>query len=205
MVNILFDFDGTLINSQGRLYTLFKELCPECKMTYDEYWEIKRNRVNQKDILSKYFLYDDEKIRLFHELWLKKVEDRERLKLDMPVDGVNDILERLLYTYDLFLVTNRQSEERALEEVSRFKWTGMFSKILVTEQKVSKKELIEREISITPEDVFISDTGEDIKTARELGIKSIAVTWGVLNKNILAEYSPTIIVESVNELENVLL
>ena len=85
MVRFFCDFDGTLIDSQKRLYDLFCELCPESKMSYNEYWKIKRNRITQKDFLRKYFKYDDAKISLFHKLWLQKVEEKKRIESDIPV------------------------------------------------------------------------------------------------------------------------
>ena len=129
MVNIFFDLDGTLINSQQRLYNLFVELCPECKMTYEEYWEIKRQRINQKDFLKKYFNYSDEKCKEFHKLWLEKVEESERLDEDFLVDGVEDLLNKLSQKYRLYLVTNRQSKSLLIYELERLKIKNYFCDI----------------------------------------------------------------------------
>ena len=55
MKKIIFDLDGTLINSYDRLYFLFKLLVPECTFSKEEYWNLKRNKMNHKDIIEKYF------------------------------------------------------------------------------------------------------------------------------------------------------
>ncbi len=202
MVNIFFDLDGTLINSQQRLYNLFVELCPECKMTYEEYWEIKRQRINQKDFLKKYFNYSDEKCKEFHKLWLEKVEESERLDEDFLVDGVEDILNKLSQKYRLYLVTNRQSKSLLIYELERLKIKNYFCDILVTEQKRAKSKLIQGVVNCSPDDILIGDTGEDIKTAKELGIKSIAVSWGILDEKVLMEYLPDRIIGNANEIEH---
>lgn len=204
MVNIFFDFDGTLVNSQGRLYELFIELCPECKMSYDEYWTIKRTRITQADFLKKYFAYTDEQAEAFHKSWLQKVEEPERIDCDAKVDGADNELQKLAEKHTLYLVTNRQSKMKVLEQVHKFGWKDLFADILVTQQKQSKKELIEKNVKVLSQDVLVSDTGEDIKTAKALGIKSVAVAWGVLNKQVLNEYKPDMILENVSEISGII-
>jgi len=91
--NIFFDFDGTLIDCKRRLYELFQELVPQSKFSLDEYWEIKRKRINQKKLLSDWFAYSEEKILEFHKTWLEKVEEDQRLELDSSTEGALDLLD----------------------------------------------------------------------------------------------------------------
>ena len=53
----IFDLDGTLIDSSERMYMLFCELVPECKLSKNEYWDYKRDKVNHKVLLER--LYAD--------------------------------------------------------------------------------------------------------------------------------------------------
>ncbi len=202
MSNIFFDLDGTLINSEHRLYNLFVELCPNCNMTYEEYWKIKRQRYTQKNFLKKYFNFTDIECENFHKTYLLKVEEEKRLEEDFLKEGVIEVLQKLYKKYDLYVVTNRQSKELTLKELEKFNIKQYFKDILVTEQKITKVDLIKKNVQISHIDVMIGDTGEDIKCAKALGIKSIAISWGVLNKEILKEYSPNGIIDEVMELEN---
>ena len=93
MAKIFFDLDGTLINSEHRIYNLFVELCPECKMSYEAYWKIKRQRITQKDFLKKYFDYTDDMCAQFHQKWLQKIEEPERLREDFLVEGIECVLK----------------------------------------------------------------------------------------------------------------
>lgn len=203
MTNIFFDLDGTIINSQKRIYNLFCELCTKNHFSYNEYWQIKRNRINQKDFLKKYFNYSDEKAAEFKKIWLNKIEEEKRLKTDVILEGMEELLKKLSLKYDLYIVTNRQSKKITKKQIENLNINKFFKKIFVTEQKKIKKDIIDIPLNIN--DIFIGDTGEDIQTAKELGIKSIAISWGILNKEILEEYAPDVICEEVSELENYLL
>lgn len=202
MINIFFDLDGTIVNSQHRLYNLFVELCSKCKLSYDEYWQIKKQKINQRELLKKYFNYSDKQCESFHKLWIEKVEEPERLRQDFLFDGMREVLFKLSKKYNLYVVTNRQSKELTLKQLETLDIKKYFKDILVTQQKSNKDELIRKNIKIFKDSTFIGDTEEDIKCAKILNIKSIAVTWGFLNENILKKYLPDIIINEVRELEN---
>ncbi len=198
--NIFFDFDGTLIDCRIRLYNLFIELVPESNFTFDEYWEIKRRRIDQKKLLMGTFNYSEEDVKNFKIKWLNKVEEKERLKSDTPFQFSKIILEKLHLKYNLFVVTNRQSKQLVIGQIKSYGWSSFFQKILVTEQLQTKEELIKSNCQVSSEDYFIGDTGEDILTGKSLGIKTIAVASGFLNNEILKEYEPDIILNGIEEL-----
>ncbi len=195
--NIFFDLDGTLIDPRIRLHSLFQELAPESEFSFDEYWKIKRQRINQKKILTKWFNYPEEKIHKFKRAWMEKVEEPHRLKQDILFGYTENVLASLSKKYDLYLVTARQFEDRVHSQLEDYNIKSFFKKILVTKQKGPKSELIKNNVSYYPGDIFIGDTGEDVMTAKELGIKTIAVYSGCLSKEILKEYNPDLIVKDV--------
>jgi len=197
---IYLDFDGTLINSQGRLYRLFKELCPECDLSEEEYNTLKRTRITQKDLLKNRYHYSDEQAETFHKMWMEKIEEKERIETDFPCEGVTDFLEKISKNNDLYLVTNRQNKDLVIYQIEKFGWKRFFKDLLVTEGKKSKQEIILSAVKPLPFDILIGDTGEDIKCAKALGIKSIAVTWGILNETVLKEYKPNYLVYDIKEL-----
>ncbi|MBR1604558.1 MAG: HAD hydrolase-like protein [Alphaproteobacteria bacterium] len=198
---IYLDFDGTLINSQGRLYRLFKELCPECDLSEEEYNNLKRTRISQKKLLQDRYGYSDEQAEAFHQVWMEKIEEKDRIETDFPYDGMTSVLEKLSKTNDLYLVTHRQRKDLAYSQIEKFGWSKFFKELLITEGKMSKVDIIRSITEPLPCDVLIGDTGEDIKCAHELGIHSIAVCWGILNKEILSEYQPDFIAERIEDLD----
>lgn len=197
---IFFDFDGTLLDPRQRMYSLFQELTPVSSFSFDEYWDIKRNRINQNDLLKSKFQYLPEQIQAFKKSWLNKIEERHRLDTDKPFEGVSDLLSSLAKDHDLYLVTARQTPEHVAHQLEKFGWTSHFKKVLVTRQTNSKAGLILVTETVTPQDILIGDTGEDILTAKELGMISVGVCSGFLCRKILEEYKPDYLLESVLEL-----
>lgn len=205
---IFFDFDGTLIDSRKRLYELFRELRPDCALTFDEYWKIKRSRVDQKTLLKRLFACEDAEISEFARRWRERVEDDDLLALDRPFPLAEALLKRIRSAQGLlFLVTARQHPEKVERQLERWGWRNLFEGVFVTRQTRSKATLVEEKIGTTDEgDVFVGDTGEDILAGKKLGMKTIAVASGFLSGEILREYSPNLLVNSVGEIyENNLL
>lgn len=55
------------------------------------------------------------------------------------------------------------------------------------------------------EAIMIGDTSHDLKMAQNAGIASIGVTYGVHSKQVLEQYAPIAVVNSLTELQHVLL
>ena len=51
---------------------------------------------------------------------------------------------------------------------------------------------------------MIGDTRYDLEMARRIGMPSIGVEWGVHKRDVLGDYSPHAIVDSVPDLRRVL-
>lgn len=200
-MKIFFDLDGTLIDSKKRLYQLFQKLVPVSEFSYDDYWKLKKNKVNHHEILSSFFGYNEKEYAAFEKEWMKKIEMPEWLALDLPFEGVTGFLYKLKEKNQVYVVTARQSEELALSQLSRFGWSDIFDKVFVTEQQKEKFDLISESIKPDGSDWLVGDTGKDIQTGKQLGVKTAAVLSGFLNRASLAEYNPDIIVDSVVELK----
>lgn len=204
MNNIFFDLDGTLIDSKKRLYSLFCEICHKNKFSHDEYWEIKRKGMNQWQLLKDFFNYDDEEIINFRKIWLTKIEEEERLNQDEKINNIEEILAKLVKCANLYIVTNRQNTILAVNEIRLLGLGKFFQKIFVTNQKISKSDMLKSKLKISKSDILIGDTGEDMVAATELGIKSVAVTWGHLNEQVLKKYKPDIIIDHPLKLGNII-
>lgn len=202
---IFFDFDGTLIDSSRRLYALFTELVPESTFSYEEYWRIKRNRTNQRDLLHNYFDYTDENICLFKQKWKEQIEEPTRLATDVPFEGVSDLLRKLSRERELYLVTARQYPDRAKAQVHQFGWKALFTDIFFTLQQQSKASLIRATLPSNNADIFVGDTGEDILSGKELGMKTVAVSSGFLSAEVLTQYQPDQLLDSVVTSEGLLM
>lgn len=198
-MNIFFDLDGTLLDSKVRLYRLFQHLVPESQYSFEEYWELKKNKIGHKEIFEKHLLLDS--FSVFEKSWLDKIELPEWLSLDKPFEGTTTFLNELKKRHKLYVITARQFESLALSQLDEHGWLGFFEKIFVTGQIKEKFELIKSIENISNEDWLVGDTGKDIQTGKQLGLNTAAVLSGFLSESNLISYNPDIIVANVIDLK----
>jgi phosphoglycolate phosphatase len=201
-VNLFFDLDGTLLDSSDRLYRLFQDLTPESKLTKKEYWDFKKNKKNHRYILKNVFCYNEAQIAEFENKWLGLVETEKYLDMDAPVANVLEMLNELKNAATLYIVTARQSRSRALAQLQKLGLQKYFKDILVTENITTKEELIKKICNISPNDCIIGDTGKDVECGKNIGIRTMAVSWGFLSKEKLETYSPDFFVSNITEIKN---
>ena len=199
-MNLFFDLDGTLLDSKPRLYKLFQNLVPQSQLSYDEYWMLKQNKINHKQILCSNFQYSFEKYEKFERLWMKKIEEIDWLEIDKPFDGIIEYLKDLYQNHRVLIVTARQFEDLVIQQIKKLGLYSFVHEVLVTSQKVDKFDIIINNVNVSPNAWFIGDTGKDIKTVKALGIRTAGVLTGFLNRSSLESYEPDIIVEKVTDL-----
>lgn len=197
-MQIFFDLDGTLIDSRPRLYKLFQHLVPESKLTFEEYWSLKRNKTNHAEILTNKLSYNKEQLNTFETKWMKLIEQEEWLKFDGPFVGIKDFLHSLKKKgAALYLVTARQSRVNAIQQLKRLGLEEFFNEILVTERLREKTDLISPYLNLDSNNWIVGDTGADVNVGKSLGINTAAVLTGFRNKDVLESYQPDVILQDV--------
>lgn len=200
-MNLFLDLDGTLLDSKLRLYRLFQYLVIDSELSFEEYWELKRNKIGHKEILTSKFNYTNDQYNTFLNKWMSEIELKKWLDLDIPFNGVNSFLEHMSKKNSLHVVTARQSSQNTLAQLKKFNWDNYLDSIFITEQKHSKLDLVKNNIYVTSDDWFIGDTGKDIEAGKKLGIKTAAVLSGFLNEKCLNAYNPDIIIDNITNFE----
>jgi phosphoglycolate phosphatase len=200
--NIFFDLDGTLLDSRERLYRLFQNLVPASNLSFDEYWSFKKQKINHEQILKAQFGWLPEEIASFQKEWMSRIEEKDYLDLDIPFEGVHEFLSDVKENFTLYIVSHRQFYESAGYQLDKWSLTKYFEKLLITKQQSKKADLILNIVpSVNRNDIFVGDTGEDIKTAQSLGITSIAVLSGFLSKEVLTTYNPDYIFNNITDIK----
>jgi len=192
-MNLIFDLDGTLIDSRLRLYKLFQQLVPTSELTYQDYWAFKQENVSNEDILIKEFRFDAAAIKRFVTDWMGNIEAPEFLALDKNLPGMHATLAELCEQANLYVCTARQYSIPLLYQLERLRLLYYFDEVMVTEQTRSKEELVRTLPSLASQDWMIGDTGKDIQVGQMLGIKTCAVLSGFLNEKALLNYGPDLI------------
>lgn len=192
-MNLIFDLDGTLIDSRQRLYRLFQKLVPSSRLTFESYWTLKRGKVSNETILAKEFGYDAVAIERFVSIWMESIESPEFLAFDTNFSGIHETLERLSKQARLHVCTARQHRQPTVDQIDHLGLLPFFESIMVTEQTKNKEELIATVSGLGPQDWIIGDTGKDILVGQSLGIKTCAVLSGFLSKKSIKPYGPDLI------------
>jgi phosphoglycolate phosphatase len=192
-VNLIFDLDGTLIDSRLRLYHLFQQLVPASKLSHESYWAFKQDKVSNENILASEFGFDAAAIERFVADWLERIEAPEFLALDKNFPCMHEALDRLSKRARLHVCTARQHLQPAVDQLDRLGLLPYFDSVMVTEQSRGKEELIASVSSLGPQDWILGDTGKDIQVGQALGIKTCAVLSGFLSEKSLRPYGPDLI------------
>lgn len=205
-MTIVFDLDGTVIDSSERMYRLFLKLVPECSFTKREYWDLKRNKVNHRAILEKQF--PEYNFDEFNEQWMSQIEASPYLDMDTNYPDTIQVLEQLrLLGCGLVLLTARQSKTGLYQELERLGIKHFFDVIVVTEAKKSKEQLLQESIddgtvSKNKDDLFISDMGKDIEVGKKLAYRTVGISHGFMSRRCLEAYNPDIMVKELIDILN---
>lgn len=200
-LKVFVDLDGTILSVEERCGRLFSELVG---LNYAEfgprYIALRRQGLTNSDILSKYedgfCISPDE----FHRRWMEQIETDLFLKCDRLVEGVVPWLSSHNGDWEIFLCTDRQSSEKVSRQLADFKLRTFFDEILVTEQKVSKAELVHlRGIELSGDDWFVGDSPGDVLAGKNLGLRTCAVLSGLSGRESLERLKPDLVVNSIED------
>lgn len=195
MKHIIFDFDGTLVNSLPVALEILHEIMPSVHINDEElaklrnmssrqivkysgipYWRLPRLLIRGKKILSN---------RL------------DELKLFKGMAGVLKDLHQAGYQLS---VVSSNSEENIRQVLARegvedyfsgvYGNVGLFNKARVFRVVRRDQQALARET------IYVGDETRDIEAARRARQPVIAITWGYNGEQILAKYHPNYIADT---------
>ena len=207
---IFFDLDGPLIDISEKFYKLYTDIFVkhhQPTLSSREYWELKRNKVPEPDIVSR--TTDRDFASKYVPERLAVIEDLEYLKFDRLHPGVVDLLAELKRKGDLTLVTLRNNRRNLLWELEHLGLSRYFANILTKDDNHGdfriKVELISEFCSNNScQGILIGDTEADILAAKALKITSCGVTFGIRTKEIITKLEPDFIADSVIEMGQII-
>ena len=187
--NILFDFDGVMVNTFDACFRLTKKRYPA--ITEDGY----RARF-EGNIYNVYRHDTKENADFFSDYHAELINH----SIDEMVAGA---IRTLSTEFELFIVSS--SATNAIRSyLQMHKLDQVFAEILgfdVEPSKVVKIKSILHDYQIRPEhSMFVTDTLGDILEARAASVQTVAVTWGFHPLATLQKGDPYAIVNSPDEL-----
>ncbi len=200
-MNLLFDFDGTLVDSFYCLVEIARQLADEFQFRKIEEQEIEELRnLSSRQVLQ--FL----KIPLIKvPLLITRVRKclHDKIKSLAPVPQMGLVLEQLASSHTLGILTSNSKENVSLW-LEYNQWQHFFKFIHTENHYLSKKYLLRKTLAryqMKQSDTFyIGDETRDIEAAQKNHLQAIAVSWGYHSEKVLLTSKPTYLVHKPEEL-----
>ncbi|MBN1215982.1 MAG: HAD family hydrolase [Candidatus Lokiarchaeota archaeon] len=220
---IIFDFDGTLLDIQEILRKSIIEIFEELNIKTDIDLALKeigsilesiQGYPIPKIILQSHKIFKFMK-SLEHLDYIRKLEIASRIyakyleyERKAPFfPGVKTLLSNLKKKYDLYIISHSQTENilNHLQEkgINKF-FKGVYGADKVPSLKPDPAALepIFNQYRKLDKNSFlmIGDMPTDIETGQEAGIWTIGISSGISDKNLLLDYQPDLILDSIIDL-----
>ena len=189
---LIFDFDGVLIDSMKLSLETVKKF--DSSVTEQEFSEMFFGNIYQNPKLSN---IQDSHGEEFQKIFL------EETTKDHFFDFTKELIEDFSKEYKLFIVSSAPSFniKKFLGYIECDVFFDEVLGVLEHRSKVEKFKMIFDKYDLNTKDcLFVTDTLGDIKEANKVDLKSIGVTWGLHNIEILTKGNPHKIVNNVEEL-----
>lgn len=210
---IIFDLDGTLLNTIGDLadavdYVMRSRNLPE--HTNAEYRQMVGGGIKRlveralPEVLAKNEQYVEDCVAQFRRYYVDNI-DRHTI----PYDGITELLRKLQANGAMLAVASNKFQHGVDRLVVKFFGDIEFVAIEGNREGAPLKpapEIIHnilRKAGVARHDaVMIGDSGIDIRTATNAGIESIGVSWGFRFAEELYDAGATTVVTTAEELEH---
>jgi beta-phosphoglucomutase-like phosphatase (HAD superfamily) len=214
---VVFDTDGTLIDTTKRFFTVFNRMLQkhgkkplDWKNFYKRYC-----RDTLDDVVTpKKAKYRKE---FLHRFWIEFLSEYRFIHADGDalIRGVDKVLKKIAEKGALIAITtscivpsNRLGRELSKYDIRKFAnaiVTGAdVVKALNEGHHFSKKEIFElamKKLGVAPRDcVVVGDYWSDIKAGKELGAKTIAVLSGSMELDTFEKMKPDAIIDGVKDM-----
>jgi phosphoglycolate phosphatase len=204
--NIIFDWSGVIKDSVrshvwvvSRMMELlgggnkisFEELKEKWEQPYLKFW-------------NKY--YPDLTLQEEQDLYYRVISQKEYPESDV-YPGMPDLIKNLKAQGVRMSVVSSDPTERLLRETKEFGLENIFDDVITNAHDKSEgvDGLIEKYNFKKEETVFIGDSNHEVEVGKQVGIKTIAVTWGFSAEEKLKLTNPDYLVHNIKELEKILL
>jgi len=209
---VIFDWDGTLMDSVGRIVSSMQAAADCCQLTIPTSTDVKEIIGLSLPIALERLFPNGTKEQLSLMLEQYKYQYVDGDNTPTPLfDNARALLSALKLENKLLAVATGKGRQ-GLERVFSITDTEhFFHASRCADEATSKPDpqmvlsLLE-ELNISPEQaVMIGDTSHDMAMAQAAGVDRIGITLGVHDRAVLSQYQPKAIVDSLVELQQLLL
>lgn len=204
--HLIFDFDGTLVNSKTLFLTLFNELAQ--KKGYRLMDELALLELKNLSFFerAKYL-----KVPLIHLPFIIPIIYK-RYKAHLPqlklIDGIETVLATLYKAGFSMDIVSSNSEEN-IRLFLEAKGINYFSTISCSKNVMGKdillRKLIKEQGYRHEEIIYLGDEARDLEASNKVGIQTIWVAWGYDTQTLIETLRPTYLAHQPSDLLAILL
>lgn len=200
---VAYDYDGVIVDSLDPNIDMMNEVLSEMGLEPAIDREMFQSlKVISFEAMAGPLGLSDEELQTF----MAKIHERnDDLYHKTPLfDGMKSHLERVAASAKVYLVSNNTTSlvENLFEKEGLHK---SFSGLLGPETGMSKAERLESLKRDGEHIVFVGDGVSDITEGNKADVITVAVSWGFQSLELLKEHNPRYTVESLHELEQLLI
>ncbi|QEE25648.1 HAD family hydrolase [Rhodanobacter glycinis] len=201
---VVLDLDGPLLDGVLRHYQCYSDILAEhgfVAIPMDQYWEMKRARVDRNKLLALSGATEFYDTFLAH--WLQRIESRDYLALDRVQDGAVETLTRWKgLGMRLLLATMRNNTQNLEWQLEQHGLITLLDRVVTvgSSHAGAAKATHVRPLLLNSragETIWVGDTEVDIYAARELEVDVCALTCGLRTREYLASLSPDLLEPSL--------
>ncbi|NER80091.1 MAG: HAD hydrolase-like protein [Leptolyngbya sp. SIO1D8] len=203
MTTLLFDFDGTLADSLSAIVTITNRLAPEFGYRPTPWEKIEALKgLNARQLIQ----YSGISILKIPALLRRlQTELRQQSTLIPPCAGMPTVIQALYERQHTLAVITSNSPDIVRTFLATHQMQDCFVNVDGGGTLFRKGKLIAQYLQRNSFDlaqtVYIGDEVRDIEAARLAGIRSVAVTWGFNQREVLAAANPDWLVDDPEALQ----
>lgn len=205
---LIFDLDGTLLNTLLDLASSVNYAMRECRFCERTTDEVRRFIGNGVEVLIRRAVPEgtsEEEYKKALDVFKTHYKQNSRNKT-APYDGICDILKRLKADgYKLAIVSNKV--DFAVKDLRDEFFNGLIDVAIGDSDATRTKpepDMVYKAIEELGADIesciYIGDTDVDIETAKNSGMDCISVSWGFRTRKELEEYGATMIADCAEDI-----
>lgn len=198
---IFLDLDGPVLDVSWRYHQIHRDLVLRHggrPLDRQEYWEAKRNRAPEREILARAGVSPEADSQR-----LAEIEAPAYLALDRPWPWTGTVLEDLARLGPLALVTLRNHPDRLADQLAAFDLARHFEQIIAGwgDGTPEAKAGLLRDSGIDwgPGSVLVGDTEVDVASGKALGLLTVALTCGIRSRALLKRWSPDALLSDLRD------
>lgn len=199
--HIIFDFDGTIVNSLPLAVKLYNQMAKKYKLRNLQESDI--SKLDKLSIAERMKLFDVP-LYILPKLALEFKRDYRKFTATLPeIIGIRELIMKLQELgYSLHIISSNAADniKQFLSHANMEVFDNVYSsKALLGKQtalnSVAKKLRIRKEQMI-----YIGDELRDIESCKKAGVEIIAVTWGFDDLELLTAGNPDYIAHKPEEI-----